>query len=197
MQSLVVAPGVFLSQSITVFASTGGTSGKLSAGAMDLRFFANDASGDCAPAFGSSVAFRFLVGFGMGVATVAITGLPVGLLAAGLVARLGGPPLYSALKGLLPGLPFDLFLGTLGLVARFATTEWPPSPGATGEVAREPVADGSFDRESVLDGVWDPDREVVCDDCDCTAGSFVGAGGSSTSSSSSSYREYKEKVYVS
>jgi hypothetical protein len=41
MQSFVVAPGVFLSHSITVFASTGG----LSIGAIDFRFLDKDAPG--------------------------------------------------------------------------------------------------------------------------------------------------------
>jgi len=142
MQSLVVAPGVFLSQSITVFASTGGPS----VGAIDFRFFADDAPGDCAITAGSSVAFRFLFGFWAGVAAFGATGLPARLPAAGLVARLGGPLLCPTPRGLLPGLPPFVFgFGALGLVARFATTEWPPSPGVTGEVAREPVVDGSLD----------------------------------------------------
>jgi hypothetical protein len=103
MQSFFVAPGVFLSHSITVFASTGGAS----AGAMDFRFFDDDAPGNCALAPGSSVAFRFLADFCAGVAEPDATGLAVGVPAAGLVARLDGPPFCALLKGPLPRLaPF-------------------------------------------------------------------------------------------
>ena len=82
MQSFVVAPGVFLSHSITVFASTGGPS----AGAVDFRFLVME--GVCPL---SSVAFRFLFPF-PGVTEPDATGLPPRLPAAGLVARLEGPP---------------------------------------------------------------------------------------------------------
>lgn len=58
-------------------------------------------------------------------------GLVARLPAAGLVARLP--------KGLFPRLALGLVFGTLGLVARLATIECPPSPGdAAGDVAREP-----------------------------------------------------------
>lgn len=61
------------------------------------------------------------------------TGLVARLPTVGLVARLA--------KGLFPRLALFAFtLGALGLVARLATMECPPSAGVgTGEFAREPV----------------------------------------------------------
>ena len=145
MQSFVVAPGVFLSHSITVFASTGGES----EGVIGFRFFDEAAEpGDGTVPFGSSVALRFLLVFWPeGSAAEAV----------GLLARLPLVCVAPLANGLVLRAPFRPGLGGLGLVARLATTEWPPSPGATGEVARDPAPDGTDGRA----GVWE--REGGCD----------------------------------
>lgn len=144
MQSLVEAFGVFLNQSMTILSSNSptGTTAALLAPLGPLRFFGFGAAGTPltfveGPA-GSSVAFRLLFGFWefVGLWT---TGLPARLppLAIGLVAR--GPAVeLPPLRGLFPRLTlFCLSFGALGLVARFATMEWPPRPDAgTGDVAR-------------------------------------------------------------
>jgi hypothetical protein len=161
---------------------------------MGFRFLDEDAPGDWALAPGSSVAFRFLFDFWAGEPEPEATGLAARLPPAGLVARLDGPPFCPPLKGLLPWLaPFVFTLCGLGLVARLATTEWPPRLGAEGDVAREPAADATLDCAGTLDGDWEPEREGACEGCCCIAGSFVGAG---CSSSSSSYSEHQHSMYI-
>jgi hypothetical protein len=134
MQSRVVAFGVFLNHSITILSSSSPTGA--AAPLCPLRFFAFGGApcpwpfgdvGEGDPAANSSVAFLFFCDPFVPEAT----GLVARLFAIGLVARLA--------KGLFPRLaPLAFCLGALGLVARFATTECPPSPGErAGEVALE------------------------------------------------------------
>ena len=153
IHSCVVAFGVFLSHSITILSSS-------SPGAF--LFFGLGAPSE-GTAEASSVAFR-LRSLAAGGAFA-----PDGGLSArpGLVARLAGG---DAPVGLARGLPArlaipDFGFGTLGLVARFATMEWPPCPG-TGEVARDcgsvltvttPFIDG-LTPGTVPDGVCVPGR---------------------------------------
>ena len=119
----------------------------------------------CWPAAESSVALRFLLGLVGWAAGVTIEGVvrdvATGLVArlpadvpfgawdeeaAGLVARTGALATTAddCAKGLVarPPFPRRLGLGALGLVARFATTTWPPWLG-TGDVAREFDVDGT------------------------------------------------------
>lgn len=104
--------------------------------------------------------------------------------AAGLVARLP--------RGLFPRLSVsDLGFGTFGDVARLATMECPPRPGAAaGEVAREPLllvlllldalpGRGTLEEEGL--GVWE--RDSTCCGWGWMAGSGGAVGGSSSSSS--------------
>lgn len=65
----------------------------------------------------------------------------------GLVALLPVTGLVALLPVPCPLVTRPLFVevvlsfGALGLVARFATTEWPPMLAGAGEVAREPTAE--------------------------------------------------------
>ena len=100
-------------------------------------------------AFGSSVAFRLSLIPTDDAATpagVSPRAAATELVAApGLVARLAGGEIpFGLAKGLPARLGMPVFgFGTLGLVARLATTEWPPWPG-TGEVARDCDGDSVF-----------------------------------------------------
>jgi hypothetical protein len=117
MQSRVVAFAVFLNHSITILSSSSPTAVPLD----PFRFFVFPT------VLLSSSAFRLLLFDLLGTAP-GLIGLP-GLFISegGLIARLAR------------GLPARLVLGplgTFGLVARLATTEWPPR---VGEVARGPT----------------------------------------------------------
>lgn len=133
MHSRVDALGVARSHSMTMRSSSSAPGGSCA-----LRFFRRGTlpgTPPAAPAEPSSVALR-LRAFAPPDADGAGGGLP----AVGLVARLAGG---DAPLGLASGLPARLgmavfSLGIFGLVARLATTEWPPCPGAgAGDVGRE------------------------------------------------------------
>jgi hypothetical protein len=103
---------------------------------LALRFFAFGGAfwpfgdvGEGEPA--SSVAFLFFC-TPLGPVAPPATGLVARLFVTGLVARLP--------SGLFARLAPFVFLGTLGLVALFATTECPPKLGdRAGEVALDPT----------------------------------------------------------
>ena len=146
MQSLVLACGVLRNHSITMLSSSsmGWPSGPSTA-AVALRFLgfggplASDVTGEGTDtASSASSAFRLsfaegTIGEARGVKEgpglpprPATASVPFGELA------------VTRAKGLLARTPFGITrgFGAFGLVARFATTEWPPCPGV-GEVARE------------------------------------------------------------
>ncbi len=125
MQSLVEAVVVFFSQSISNDSSSADDTAIGVTPGGGLRFFALGSwfagltpLGVVGEAGESSALrltpiFRFDTPLGVSTATGLVARLP---------ARAGCPP-----RGLFPLLIFAAFgFGTLGLVARFATTEWPP-----------------------------------------------------------------------
>ena len=109
---------------------------------------AAEVPGDGADATSSaSSAFRLLLGFAEGAPDDGTRKIAEG---PGLVPRPGSvsvPP-ATCTSGLLARRPFGITrgFGAFGLVARFATTECPPSPGF-GEVAREVGVDAAAGRD--------------------------------------------------
>lgn len=170
MQSRVDALGVFLNHSITI-RSSNSPAGTAPTAPKGFRFFGfggapTPSDGDGAPAE-SSVALRLLVGLGevwVGLCAVGLEALLPGEPALGLVARLPAAP--CKFRGLAPRFVLGFSFGALGLVARFATIECPPSPPGAGDVAREPAFDGGCGRAGVETlGVCDVARGGTC--CGC------------------------------
>ena len=154
IQSRVLAFGVLRSHSTTMLSSSSiGCPSGPSIAAVALRFLgfgwlpAAEADGDGADATSSvSSAFRLLLGFAEGPPDDCTREME----GPGLDPRPGSVsvPAATCTSGLLARRPFGITrgLGTFGLVARFATTECPPSPGF-GEVAREVGVDAAAGRD--------------------------------------------------
>jgi hypothetical protein len=109
---------------------------------------ATEATGDGADATSSvSSAFRLLLGFAEGAPDDGTREMEEG---PGLAPRPGSAsvPAATSASGLVARRPFGITrgFGAFGLVARFATTECPPSPGF-GEVAREVGVDAAAGRD--------------------------------------------------
>jgi len=166
MQSRVEALGVLCNHSINILSSSSPSIGPGGSGFRFLGFGGAVpllAAAEEAVPLSSGALRLFVDGVPLTPLLTPATGL-VARLPEGLAARLdvpGGP-----LNGLFPRL--TLGLGAFGLVARFATTEWPPIPEVgAGETARDATSDpfAALPTVGLGEGCCEAGRLLACFGC--------------------------------